>query len=478
MKNYGLFILSALFGGMIALGGYKVFFENPINITTSSQQPIGSAMVVPTNFNRAISGVTTNATTIDFSEVAEKTIHAVVHVKNTSQVSTYRSIQDLFNNRQSFREEVGTGSGVIISPDGYIITNTHVIDNASNIQITTEDNKIYEAKLMGYDKNIDIALLKIQTNEDLPYMIFGDSDMAKVGEWVLAVGNPFNLNSTVTAGIISAKSRDLNGGYDGNIQAYIQTDAAINPGNSGGALVNTNGELIGINSAITSMTGSYVGYSFAVPSNIARKVVEDLIEFGNVRNGILGVSGRALNSAIADSYGISETQGFYVNEVENNSGAQKAGLKVGDVIVEVGGLKISKFSDLKGYLNSKRPNDVVSVVIHRNNKKIDLKVKLSGEEVVAPEQLWNMELSELPKDYKESGFSSGVLIKKNANSKLANEFNLDNGYVITRINDMVIRNVSYIKAFKSKYGDSFTEDFRRIEVLSPQGEKFSIVSYY
>ena len=149
-----------------------------------------------------------------------------------------------------------------------------------------------------------------------------------------------------------------------------------------------------------------MGYSFAVPSNIARKVVEDLIEFGNVRNGILGVSGRALNSAIADSYGISETQGFYVNEVENNSGAQKAGLKVGDVIVEVGGLKISKFSDLKCYLNSKRPNDVVSVVIHRNNKKIDLKVKLSGEEVVAPEQLWNMELSELPKDYKESGFSS------------------------------------------------------------------------
>ena len=241
MKNYGLFILSALFGGMIALGGYKVFFENPINITTSSQQPTGTAIVVPTNFNRAISGVTTNATTIDFSEVAEKTIHAVVHVKNTSQVSTYRSIQDLFNNRQSFREEVGTGSGVIISPDGYIITNTHVIDNASNIQITTEDNKIYEAKLMGYDKNIDIALLKIQTNEDLPYMIFGDSDMAKVGEWVLAVGNPFNLNSTVTAGIISAKSRDLNCGYDGNIQAYIQTDAAINPGNSGGALVNTNG---------------------------------------------------------------------------------------------------------------------------------------------------------------------------------------------------------------------------------------------
>ncbi len=478
MKKYGLFILSALFGGMIALGGYKVFFENPLKIISSSQIPYNSSTVIPTNFNHVPSGVTTSATTIDFSEVAEKSIHAVVHVKNTSQVGTYRSIQDLFNNRQSFREEVGTGSGVIISPDGYIITNTHVIENASEIQITTENNKIYEAKLMGFDKNIDIALLKIQTNEDLPYLIFGDSDLAKVGEWVLAVGNPFNLNSTVTAGIISAKSRDLNGGYDGNIQAYIQTDAAINPGNSGGALVNTNGELIGINSAITSMTGSYVGYSFAVPSNIARKVVEDLIEFGNVRNGVLGVSGRALNSAIADSYGISETQGFYVNEVENNSGAQKAGVKIGDVIVEVGGIKISKFSDLKGYLNSKRPNDVVSVVIHRNNKKIDFNVKLSGEEFVGLEQLWNMELSELPKDYKASGFSSGVLIKKNSNSELVNEFNLGKGYVITRINDMAINSITDIKAFKSKYGDSFTEDFRRIELLSPEGEKFSITSYY
>ncbi len=166
------------------------------------------------------------------------------------------------------------------------ITNNHVIDNASEIQITTEDNKIYTAQLIGSDKDVDIALLKIETDEALPYMTFGDSDSARVGEWVLAVGNPFNLNSTVTAGIISAKSRDLNDGYDGNIQAFIQTDAAINPGNSGGALVNTNGELIGINSAITSMTGSYVGYSFAVPSNIARKVVEDILEFGDVRNGI------------------------------------------------------------------------------------------------------------------------------------------------------------------------------------------------
>ncbi len=478
MKKYGFFILAALFGGMIALGGYRVFFENPQIITSVERQPGDAALFVPTTFNRSVSGVTTSATTIDFSEIAEKSIHSVVHVKNTSQVSTFRSIRDLFNNRQSIREEVGTGSGVIISPDGYIITNNHVIDNASEIQITTEDNKIYDATLIGFDKNIDIALLKIQTQEELPYMTFGDSDTAKIGEWVLAVGNPFNLNSTVTAGIISAKSRDLSGQYDGNIQAFIQTDAAINPGNSGGALVNTNGELIGINSAITSMTGSFVGYSFAVPSNIARKVVEDLLEFGNVRNGILGVSGRALNSAIADSYGISETEGFYVNEVENNSGAQKAGIKTGDVITQIGSVKISKFSDLKGYLNSKRPKDVVNVKIHRQDQTLNLAVKLSGEEIIAPENLWEMELSELPRIYRDQGFAFGVLIKKNDNIKLVKEFNLDQGYVITKINDIPIRNITDIRAFKSRYGDSFTEDFRKIELLSPQGEKFSIFSYY
>ena len=225
------------------------------------------------------------------------------------------------------------------------------------------------------------------------------------------------------------------------------------------------------------MTGSYVGYSFAVPSNIARKVVEDILEFGDVRNGILGVSGRALNSAIASSYGISQSEGFYVNEVEEGSGAKIAGIKTGDVITQIGGINISKFSDLKGYLSSKRPNDLVDVKIQRNNKEINLKVKLSGDDIIAPVELWRLSLAELPKSYKNSGFNSGVLIQNNNNSIFVKEYNLNAGYIITGINNYVIRNTADIKAFKAKFGDNFESDFKKIELISPRGEKLIITSY-
>ena len=267
----------------------------------------------------------------DFVSAAEKTIDAVVHVKNTTNYNGPVTIQDLFFNRRPPQSQVGTGSGVIISPDGYIITNNHVIDRASDIEITLNNNKSYKAELIGTDKETDIALLKIDTEESLPYTTFGDSDEAKIGEWVLAVGNPFNLTSTVTAGIISAKSRDLSGEQN---QSFIQTDAAVNPGNSGGALVNLNGDLIGINTAIFG-NNSFIGYSFAVPSNIARKVVEDIMEFGDVKNGILGVRGTELNSAVSENIDINETEGFYIDSVEDGSGAQKAGIKHGDIIQKI-----------------------------------------------------------------------------------------------------------------------------------------------
>jgi S1-C subfamily serine protease len=201
-------------------------------------------------------------------------------------------------------------------------------------------------------------LLKIESDESLNYTTFGDSNTAQIGEWVLAVGNPFNLTSTVTAGIISAKSRDLSGQ---NTQSFIQTDAAVNPGNSGGALVNINGELIGINTAISSQTGSYIGYSFAVPSNIARKVVENIMEFGNVQNGILGVIGGELNSKNSKAYGVDQTEGFFVTGIQKGTGAEKAGIQKGDIIQRMDGVAISKFSDLKGFLNTKSPNDQVDV---------------------------------------------------------------------------------------------------------------------
>jgi Do/DeqQ family serine protease len=365
-KFVSILFISAL-GGSLTLGTYKLFFETikPYHIVqnNSLNTAVGSSLNVLNSIEE----------TINFTTAADKTLPAVVHVKNTSLSKGYTSFEDLLLGRPQQRAQIGTGSGVIISPDGYIITNNHVIEGGQSIEITTNDNKTYNAELIGTDSNTDIALLKIEPLDPLSYLIFGDSNMSKVGEWVLAVGNPFNLTSTVTAGIISAKSRDLSGR---NTQSFIQTDAAVNPGNSGGALVNTNGELIGINTAISSKTGSYIGYSFAVPSNIARKVIEDLIEFGNVQNGILGVIGGELNSKNSKEFGVNETEGFYVSDIQKGTGAEKSGIQKGDIIQQIDGVIISKFSDLKGFLNTKNPNDSVKLVILRDGKQLNLIVTL------------------------------------------------------------------------------------------------------
>ena len=298
---------------------------------------------------------------------ASKSIDAVVHVKNTSIVeeSDRWSLQFFYGDDS--RKKVGTGSGVIISPDGYIITNYHVIENSTEVIVRTNDNKEYEAEIIGIDEIYDIAVLKIDSDLNLDYVFFGDSDSTLVGEWVLAVGNPYNLNSTVTAGIISSKSRDLNE-YDQKNQSFIQTDAAVNFGNSGGALVNIKGELIGINTLIQSMTGGYVGYSFAVPSNTVRKIFEDILEYGDVQKGLLGVRGVALNSPYSKQLNINETEGFYIDEIESGYGADLAGLTRGDIIKSIDGFKINRFSDLSGYLSSKRPGDKVKVKFVRDGK--------------------------------------------------------------------------------------------------------------
>ena len=296
----------------------------------------------------------------DLTYAANKSIDAVVHVKNTSIVEDSDSWALQFFYGDDSKKKVGTGSGVIIAPDGYIITNYHVIENSSEVIVTTNNNKEYKARIIGFDELNDIAILKIDSDSSLDYVFFGDSDSTLIGEWVLAVGNPYNLNSTVTAGIISSKSRDLNQ-YDQKNQSFIQTDAAVNFGNSGGALVNIKGELIGINTLIQSMTGGYVGYSFAVPSNTVRKIFEDILEYGDVQKGLLGVRGVALNSSYSKQLNITETEGFYIDETEIGFGADSAGLKKGDIIKSVDGFKINRFSDLSGYLSSKRPGDQVEV---------------------------------------------------------------------------------------------------------------------
>ena len=311
--------------------------------------------------------ITSSSSLPDLTFAASKSIDAVVHVKNTSIVEDNDSWALQFFYGDDSRKKVGTGSGVIISPDGYIVTNYHVIENSSEVIVTTNDNKEYEAVIIGFDEIYDIAVLKIDSDKSLNYMFFGDSDSTLIGEWVLAVGNPYNLNSTVTAGIISSKSRDLNE-YDQKNQSFIQTDAAVNFGNSGGALVNIEGELIGINTLIQSMTGGYVGYSFAVPSNTVRKIFEDLLEYGDVQKGLLGVRGVALNSPYSRQLNISETEGFYIDEIEVGFGADSAGLKRGDIIKSIDGFKINRFSDLSGYLSSKRPGDKVEVKYVRDNK--------------------------------------------------------------------------------------------------------------
>ena len=369
MKRIGSQLLVAIFAGAVTLGAYKLFFEKPnfAVITEGHNNQMITTSYTPTSAKG--SGINE----VDFTLAAQNTVNAVVHVKNmTLSSGPISQMEFFFGYGRSQRPQVGSGSGVIISEDGYIVTNNHVIANSERLQVTLNNNKTYPAEIIGTDPNSDIALLKIEADRKLPYLAFGDSDNTKVGEWVLAVGNPFDLTSTVTAGIVSAKARAL-ASLD---QSFIQTDAAVNPGNSGGALVNTNGDLIGINTAITSQTGSYVGYSFAVPSNIAKKVVEDIMEYGNVQKAILGIETIPLNSPLAIENGINEIDGVYIANVVEDSGAFDAKLKEGDIIKKVDNVDIHKYADLIGYLSAKRPGDELSVSVLRDKELMDFPVVL------------------------------------------------------------------------------------------------------
>ncbi|EDP96191.1 trypsin-like peptidase domain-containing protein [Kordia algicida OT-1] len=466
MKKFASLLLVSILGGVISIGAYKFFSDSPEKVEQASvfEQPT----LLPTNFvnNPTKTSNAANAG-IDFTVAAEKTIHAVVHVKNKITTVAPRSIWDLYNGTGRPQTQIGTGSGVIITPDGHIVTNNHVIKGSNEIQVTLNNNKNYIAKLIGTDPSMDIALLKIEADEELPYISFGDSDNAKIGEWVLAVGNPFNLTSTVTAGIISAKGRDLNEG-DNLSQSFIQTDAAVNPGNSGGALVNTDGELIGINTAITSQTGSYIGYSFAVPSNIAQKIVSDLLEYGDVQRGLLGVSGGSLNSVVAEKLGTEETQGFYVSKVFTDSGAEKAGIKAGDVIKKLDDVKVSKFSDLSGYLSSKRPGDVVNVTVLREGNYKKIPVELKKEKVRASVNLMNMKLENLNKeDAKKFDINYGLKVVDNKNKQLFYDLGITPGYVLVEVNGNKVKSAKALQEFIDSYGE---DKVKILAFINPKGQ--------
>ncbi len=443
MKKMLTLVLVSVLGGAFTLGTYITFLEKEaqqITIETTQKNPV----FIPTNYKTTNTALAA-AENIDFTTAADKTLNTVVHVKNTTINNTSVTIQDLFYGRAPQSKQLGTGSGVIISPDGHIITNNHVIENSDELTVTLNDNRTLKAIIVGTDPKTDIALLKVEAEGDLPYTTFGDSDTAKIGEWVLAVGNPFNLTSTVTAGIISAKSRDLSGS---SLQSFIQTDAAVNPGNSGGALVNTAGELIGINTAITSQTGSYIGYSFAVPSNIAKKVIQDIMEFGNVQNGILGVIGNSLNSNYAEKLGVAETEGFYVDDVEEDSGAALAGIKSGDIIKKVDDIKIKKFSDLRGFLDSKRPNDIVNVSVLRNGVEKEIQVTLIKNATFSFSLIGELKNAK-PKELRKFDIKNGLKIQTMTEDDYYSKYWRANGIVagniLKTINDIEINSIEELK---------------------------------
>ena len=455
MKKTASLLGVALLGGVLTLGGYKLFLEKPQVIIERAVASIPK-MVEST--------YTSNddprpKAALNFTEAAEKTIHAVVHVKNTAvKTQSNRSLEYYFGRGIGTRkyEQVGTGSGVVISADGYIVTNNHVIDDATSIEVTLNNQKKYKAELIGTDQENDIALLKIDAEEIFAYIPFANSDAVQIGEWVLAVGNPYNLTSTVTAGIVSAKGRDLQG--NSGIDAFIQTDAAVNPGNSGGALVNTRGELIGINTAISSKTGSFVGYSFAVPSNIAKKVIEDLMEFGSVQEAVLGIY-------IDQEYSES---GVRIDGFNEQSEAEKSGLSPGDIIKKINNVDIAKFSDLKGQLKAKKPNEMVLVTVERSGELFSTEVKLSKKEVRYVSEAFQWELKNLTtKELKKNRLKNGVLIFRTLDDEGSNSLK---NYIITSINNTPMKTAEKTLAVLESLGKD--RRYRiEIEMQSPEGVK-------
>jgi Do/DeqQ family serine protease len=369
----GLFLI-AVAGGAVALGAYKLMERNHPNYVYAQGQQMS---LRPVNY---VPGLPFNEP--DFETAAENSVHAVVHIKTEFQrkSNVYDDFFNLFSGPGLSSQAIeAMGSGVIIDPEGYIVTNNHVVQDADNITVTLNDKRVFKATIVGADASTDLALIKID-EKGLPFLTYGNSDDVKLGEWVLAVGNPFNLTSTVTAGIVSAKARDINIlGSQGSVESFIQTDAAVNPGNSGGALVNLKGQLIGINAAIASGTGNYVGYSFAIPANIVKKVVDDFMKFGRIQKGYLGIRYREIDDQFAKDKDLPTVKGVYVQEVLEGGAAEKAGMKKGDVILQMQGMPVNSGSELQEVVTQHNPGDKLSLTVFREGKQIDMNLTLLNE---------------------------------------------------------------------------------------------------
>ncbi len=466
MKKITSLVFAALLGGMFTLGGFYYLGMNEHTIVQITQESEKSN--TPVQVSTSMPNLMAGDASLDFTRAAEITTPAVVHIKCSKQVGNQEnglapeSLRDFFG---LFGDPgqggggggggfgIASGSGVIIESGGYIVTNHHVIKGADNIEVTMNDNRTFEAEVVGKDPSTDLALLKIESS-NLPFLPIGNSDGVKVGEWVLAVGNPFNLASTVTAGIVSAKARNINILEDQSaIESFIQTDAAVNSGNSGGALVNLSGELIGINSAIATPTGTYTGYSFAVPSNIMTKVVRDLKDFGMVQRAYLGVMIKDLDNDLADQLSLSITEGVYVEELSANAAAASAGIKPGDVIVAVDGQKVRSSPELQEAIGRKRPGDDVNVSVNRRGKQMNMKVNLrnmagntelttleASNDVVIDKlgaSLSNIDAVELAK----AGIESGVKVSRLGQGRLRASTDIREGFIITRINNQKVNSV-------------------------------------
>lgn len=450
IKSIGL----ATLGGALTLSAYLTFFQEPRQVVITD----GTAhFPVVETANRTVLEAS------DFSAAAEMSVNGVVHVNVAVQRQASPWEEFFYGGLQRGPQVVqGSGSGVIISEDGYIVTNNHVISGANSIKVNLNDNRSFNAELIGADPATDLALLKLEGAENLQPLKIGNSDEIRLGEWVLAVGNPFDLTSTVTAGIISAKGRNINIINDRTaIEAFIQTDAAVNPGNSGGALVNTRGELIGINTAISTHTGSFEGYSFAVPVNIVRKVVDDLRMYGTVQRAFLGVNIANVTPELAKEQSLKTNSGVYVLEAQENGAAADAGIERGDVIVKIDDKEIGKSAELTEMIGRKRPGDKVDVTVYRGAKtktfSVLLRNKQGTTELVSKDELAaNTTLGANFEDLnaaqkKQFGLRGGVVVSSPGNGKLA-KAGVPKGFIIVKVNNQYVEKVEDIVTIVERLG--------------------------